>query len=75
MTATETRDMMSRLRAIRERGTTIVIVEHDMKAIMGIADRIYAINFGAKIAEGSPKEISNNKEVIKAYLGRGTYAS
>ena len=54
--------------AIR-RGVTIVIVEHIMKVIMTISDRIHAINFGQTIAEGTPKEVADNKAVIEAYLG------
>ncbi len=54
---------------VRERGTTIIVVEHDMRVIMGICDRIAVLDFGRKIAEGSPKEISSNEHVISAYLG------
>jgi len=54
---------------------TIVLVEHDMKAMMGNADRICALNFGRKIAEGTPAEICKNKEVIQSYLGVRGYAS
>jgi branched-chain amino acid transport system ATP-binding protein len=54
---------------MRDRGVTIIIVEHIMKVIMTISDRIHAINYGQTIAEGSPEEVANNKEVIEAYLG------
>jgi branched-chain amino acid transport system ATP-binding protein len=54
---------------VREQGTTIIVVEHDMKVIMGICDRIAVLDFGRKIAEGSPKEIANNERVVSAYLG------
>ncbi len=57
------------IRRIRGRGVTIIIVEHIMKVIMSISDRIHAINYGQTIAEGPPEEVANNKEVIKAYLG------
>ena len=57
------------IKKIREKGVTIVIVEHIMKVIMTISDRIHAINFGQTIAEGTPEEVANNKAVIEAYLG------
>jgi branched-chain amino acid transport system ATP-binding protein len=74
MTATETKDMMAKIRNLSGE-KTIVLVEHDMKAMMGNADRIYALNFGRKIAEGSPAEISRNPEVIRSYLGVKGYAA
>ena len=74
MTATETRDMMGKIRELSG-DKTIVLVEHDMKAMMGNADRICALNFGRKIAEGTPAEICKNKEVIQSYLGVRGYAS
>jgi branched-chain amino acid transport system ATP-binding protein len=54
---------------MRARGITILIVEHIMKVIMTISDRIHAINFGQTIAEGTPKEVANNRAVVEAYLG------
>jgi branched-chain amino acid transport system ATP-binding protein len=57
------------IRKIREKGITILIVEHIMKVIMSISDRIHAINYGQTIAEGTPQEVANNKAVIEAYLG------
>jgi len=57
------------IKKIREKGVTIVIVEHIMKVIMTISDRIHAINFGQTIAEGTPEEVANNKAVVEAYLG------
>jgi branched-chain amino acid transport system ATP-binding protein len=57
------------IKKIRENGVTIIIVEHIMKVIMTISDRIHAINFGQTIAEGTPEEVANNPAVIKAYLG------
>ena len=57
------------IQRISDRGVTIIIVEHIMKVIMSISNRIHAINHGQTIAEGTPEEVANNKEVIEAYLG------
>jgi len=65
----EVDEMVHVLKTIREQGTTIFVIEHIMRAIMALSDRIVVIQFGKKIAEGSPKEIANNENVIKAYLG------
>ena len=66
----ETMQMVNLVRSVRDkRGVTILLVEHDMTAVMNISDRIVVLNFGEKIAEGSPTEIQNNDTVIEAYLG------
>jgi branched-chain amino acid transport system ATP-binding protein len=58
------------VKGIRDRGVTVMLVEHDMPAVMRISDRIVVLNFGTKIAEGTPDEIRTNEKVIEAYLGR-----
>jgi branched-chain amino acid transport system ATP-binding protein len=70
MNPEETATLVSLVKKIRDDGVTIVVVEHDMKAIMKLCDRIMVMNFGEKIAEGLPNEIKENKDVIEAYLGR-----
>ena len=71
---TESEQVIELVRNIRENGTTIVIIEHVMKAIMNLSDRIYVLNQGKLIATGTPSEITQNSEVIKSYLGEKSYA-
>jgi len=65
----EQNELIEIIRKVRANGITIMVIEHHMKVIMSISDRIVVLNYGEKIAEGTPKEIGNNPLVIQAYLG------
>ena len=69
MNPEETRHMMELIQKVRDKGVTLLLVEHDMQAVMGLCHRITVMNFGRLLAEGTPEEIQNNPEVVKAYLG------
>jgi branched-chain amino acid transport system ATP-binding protein len=69
LTPTETAEAMELVTRIRDRGITIFMIEHVMKAIMGVCDRIMVLHHGEKIAEGTPQEIATSKKVIEVYLG------
>jgi ABC-type branched-subunit amino acid transport system ATPase component len=69
MNPEETRQMMEVVREVQRRGVTILLVEHDMQAVMGLCDTITVLNFGKLLTEGSPEEIREHPEVIEAYLG------
>lgn len=71
LNATEKALVTEKIKVLRERGITIFIVEHDMKTIMNTCDKVTVINFGKKIAEGSPEEVSHDRRTIEAYLGGG----
>jgi len=66
----EAEDAMQLIQQIRDTGITIIVIEHIVKAIMGLSDRIVVLNMGAKIAEASPQEIIHNPKVIEVYLGK-----
>ena len=67
--------LMEMIRKIRDTGITIFLVEHDMKLVMGISERIAVLDYGKLIAEGTPLEVRSNKAVIEAYLGSGKFKS
>lgn len=69
LNGTETAELEELIKKIAAQGITVVLVEHDMKLVMGISDRLLVINYGRKLAEGTPEEIRNNPDVIAAYLG------
>ena len=70
MNPQETRELMEFIKKMRDDfNLTIFLIEHDMKVVMGICERIAVMDFGMKIAEGTPEEIRNNPRVIEAYLG------
>jgi branched-chain amino acid transport system ATP-binding protein len=71
MNPTEKEEIVLMIRRIRERGIAVLLIEHDMKVVMPLSDRIIVMDEGKKIAEGLPAQIQNNARVVAAYLGEG----
>src|SRR5258706_16042449 len=70
MNPAEAQDLMKLIHNIRNRGITVLLIEHHMQVVMGISDRIAVLDHGEKIAAGTPQEVRNNPRVVDAYLGK-----
>jgi ABC-type branched-subunit amino acid transport system ATPase component len=71
MNPKESEDMAEKIRTMKEKGMTVIVIEHDMNVIMGVSEKIIVLDHGIRIAEGTPEEIRNDQRVLDAYLGEG----
>jgi branched-chain amino acid transport system ATP-binding protein len=73
MNPSESKHMTDLIKKIRDLGITIMLVEHDMKVVMGVCERVVVVNFGEKLCEGPPEYVQSHPDVCTAYLGKGTF--
>jgi branched-chain amino acid transport system ATP-binding protein len=75
MNPSESDMMISHIRQVRRRGVTVIVVEHDMRVVRSVCDRLVCMNFGQKLCEGSPDYVTSHPEVCEAYLGKGAFSA